>query len=373
MDKRSYRGGRLERILGDLDYPFRHSGTERNQRSLLDRLLTRYETYKLTARVRKRKRSIEIVCLREDGYRPLTKADIPLVFNTHNDLKLMPSFLAHYRKLGVSRFICVDDVSSDGTREYLLSQADVDVWRSRLRYRDARRGREWREALFDRYGGDRWYLNVDSDEFLVYQDSEHQRLDKLIRVLERRGEKRLAAPMIDMYPIAPLGSAALGPDDHRMPWEIADHFDGSGYELTYTKRAISITGGPRKRKFAHVLELIKYPLIFWDRNCSLSVSIHQPLPCERNFLEISGVLLHFKFFSDYREKIEQAVSDGQYFDGAAIYRKMLNDLEKTGEFDFAYEHSVRFCGSRQLLDLGFIAPIPFALEQNGAREATKQR
>ncbi|WP_052522756.1 glycosyltransferase family 2 protein [Ensifer sp. BR816] len=336
-------------------------------------MLTRYETYKLAARVRKRKRAIDMTCLRDGGHRPLAKDDIPLVFNTHNDIKLMPSFLAHYRKLGVSRFICVDDVSSDGTREYLLSQADVDVWKSALRYRDARRGREWREALFDRYGGDRWYLNVDSDEFLIYQDSEHQRLDKLIQVLERQGEKRLAAPMIDMYPIEPLGSAMLGTNDDRMPWEIADHFDGSGYEISYTKRAISITGGPRKRKFAHVLELIKYPLIYWDRNCSLSVSIHQPLPCERNFLEISGVLLHFKFFSDYREKIEQAVSDGQYFDGAAIYRKMLDDLEKTGEFDFAHEHSVRFSGSRQLLELGFIAPIPFPSERAAPRENKKGR
>jgi len=359
--------------LGDLHYPFRLSGSGRSHRGLLDRLLTRYETYKLTARVRKRKREIAMVCLREGGPRPLAKNDLPLVFNTHNDIKLMPAFLAHYRKLGVSRFICVDDVSSDGTREYLLSQADVEVWGSPLRYRDARRGREWREALFDRYGADRWYVNVDSDEFLIYQDSEHQRLDKLIQVLERRGDKRLAAPMLDMYPIEPIGSATLDTDDHRMPWEIADHFDGVGYEISYTKRAISITGGPRKRKFAHVLELIKYPLIFWDRNCSLSVSIHQPLPCERNFLDISGVLLHFKFFSDYREKIEQAVSDGQYFDGAAIYRKMLNDLQKTGEFDFADEHSVRFSGSRQLLELGFIAPIPFASEPIATREATKRK
>lgn len=85
------------------------------------------------------------------------------------------------------------------------------------------------------------------------------------------------------------------------------------------------------------------------------------------------MLLHFKFFSDYREKIEQAVSDGQYFDGAAIYRKMLNDLQKTGEFDFADEHSVRFSGSRQLLELGFIAPIPFASEPIATREATKRK
>jgi hypothetical protein len=361
-DKRELRGGRLERILKELHYPFRLSEIESGwvRRGFLDRLITRYETYKLQARVRKRKRAIEMTCLTEGGQRPLGREDIPLVFNTRNDRKLLPSFLAHYRRLGVSRFICVDDVSSDGTREYLLSQADVDVWSSPLRYRDARRGREWREALFGRYGNDRWYLNVDSDEFLIYEDCERRPLRDLLQALESRGDRRLAAPMLDMYPVGSLGAATLDDDDQRMPWEIADHFDGSGYEITYTKRAISITGGPRKRKFAHELELIKYPVIFWDKDCSLSVSIHQPLPCERNFLAVSGVLLHFKFFSDYKEKIEQAVVDGQYFDGAAAYRKMLEDLQKTGEFDFANEHSLRFSGSEQLRELGFIAPIAFA-------------
>ncbi len=249
-------------------------------------------------------------CLTEGGQRPLGKGDIPVVFNTHNDRKLMPSFLAHYRGLGVTRFICVDDVSSDGTRDYLLAQADVDLWSSPVRYRDARRGREWREALFERYGWDRWYLNVDSDEFLIYEDCENRPLGALLQALESRGEKRLAAPMLDMYPPGRLGAATLDSDDGRMPWEIADHFDGSGYEISYTKRAISITGGPRKRKFAHLLELIKYPVIFWDKECSLGVSIHQPLPCERNFPAVSGVLLHFKFFSDYKEKIDRQSPTG---------------------------------------------------------------
>ncbi|MBP2237104.1 hypothetical protein J2Z31_003618 [Sinorhizobium kostiense] len=348
--------------MKDLHYPFRISENETGlrPRPFFDRVRTLYDTLRLTARVRRWKREIEMSCLTEGGARPLGDDDIPLVFNTRNDLKLMPSFLAHYRKLGVTRFICVDDVSSDGTREYLLSEPDVDVWRSPLRYGDARRGREWREALFARYGGDRWYLNVDSDEFLIYQDCEHQPLSRLIRVLESRGEKRLAAPMLDMYPIGTLGSAMLDGNDGRMPWEIADHFDGAGYEISYTKRAISIKGGPRQRKFSYVLELMKYPVIYWDRTCSLSVSIHQPLPCERNFVPVTGVLLHFKFFADYKEKIEAAVADGQYFDGAVAYRKMLEDLQETGDLDFASEHSVRFCGSAQLLEMGFIAPVSFS-------------
>ena len=73
----------------------------------------------MARRERKKKRRHELTCLNARGPATLASDDIPLMFITHNDLKLMPSFLAHYRKLGVTRFICVDDVSTDGTRDYL--------------------------------------------------------------------------------------------------------------------------------------------------------------------------------------------------------------------------------------------------------------
>ena len=36
-------------------------------------------------------------------------------------MTVLPHFLAHYRGLGVGCFVMVDNLSDDGTREYLLA------------------------------------------------------------------------------------------------------------------------------------------------------------------------------------------------------------------------------------------------------------
>ena len=160
------------------------------------RIMTWYETRRITARERRDASQLDMKVLNQVSR--LEEDDIPLIFVTHNDMNIVQMFLDHYRKVGVTRFICVDDISKDGTRDYLLDQPDVDVWASSLRFAQARRGRRWREQLFRQYGLNRWYLNVDSDEFLVFDNYEEQPLSKLIRKLEQTGQKRLAAPMLSI-------------------------------------------------------------------------------------------------------------------------------------------------------------------------------
>jgi hypothetical protein len=151
-------------------------------------------------------------------------------------------------------------------------------------------------------------------------------------VLEEHDIKRLPAPMIDFYP-----SNAAKSGNGNMPWHVVDHIDGSGYDVTLQKRGISVKGGPRKRLFSEDNELIKYPLVYWDKNCRFGSSIHRPLPYNRNFSPVWGVLLHFKFFTNYREKIAEAAYT----------------------IDFVGEASIRFLNPEQLVDLGFMPTIEF--------------
>ncbi len=327
------------------------------KRGVIERLATANETRRVAAREARRNDDARLTPIK--NVRPLAGNDVPLVYLIRDDLKLVPAFLAHYRRLGVTRFICVDDQSTDGSRELLADQPDVDLWTSPLRYKDARRGRVWREFLFRHYGHDRWYVNVDSDEFLFYETCETTPLPTLFRSLEAVGQKRLLAPMLDLYPVQPLAAAAYGNQPGQMPWEIATHFDGSGFRLETIKRGVTMTGGPRVRKFGYRLELVKFPVIFWDSKCGMGVSVHQPLPFQRNHVPPQGVLLHFKFFSDYREKIEAAAESGQYYDSSAAYQGMRDALTNDSELDFDYEGSVRFDGtSSQLRKLGFFGALP---------------
>ncbi len=336
-----------------MEYPFKGSQPV-GERSFWERLKTSCETRRITRREKRNVEGVDLVSVRE--VEPLTRDDVPLVFTTHNDARLLPFFLRHYRSLGITRFICVDDASSDATRELLLAEADTDLWTSSLRYREARRGRRWREALFRIYGLDRWYLNVDSDEFLVYDRCSEMNIRNLIRLCRDEGLKRLPAPMLDMYPSA---GSALPDTGDGMPWEFSSHFDGSGYELHTDKRGISIRGGPRNRRFGEQNELIKYPLIYWDENCFFGSSPHRPLPYGRNFAPLWGVLLHFKFFIDYKDKISEAARGKQHYNDAEHYRALMSELERIGTLDFNDEVSVAFQNAQQLVDLGFMTPMPF--------------
>ncbi|TPP12146.1 glycosyltransferase family 2 protein [Rhizobium glycinendophyticum] len=320
-------------------------------------MIARYESWKVLKRRQRGTTRVPLSLLTPHAFRPLSTADLPLIFLCHNDLALLPAFFRHYRSLGVTRFIVVDDQSSDGSREWLAAQVDTDLWTSTVRYKEAKRGRIWREMLLHLYGHDRWYLNVDADEFLVFDQCDTQPLLALIQVLTGEGNVKMPAPMLDLYPRGGLDYVHAANCGDSMPWEVADAFDAFGYKLSVKKRFMSLRGGPRERMFRSEAELMKYPLLFWSKDSSLGSSIHQPLPYGENFGPISGVLLHFKFFADVKERVAEAVSDGQYFNGAQEYRRILEHLEKDDVLNFTSSATTVYEGPAQLVARGFMRKL----------------
>ena len=285
---------------------------------------------------------------------PLNTQDMPLIVLIHDDIKLLNAFLKHYRNLGVSRFICIDDISTDGSREFLLQQDDTSVFESNVRYSTAHRGKAWREMLADWFGKNRWYVNVDSDEFLLTGASKNTSLLQYAKQLQDRKIYRLPAPMIDMVPAGNISDAIIHDCDDRMPWEILTHFDGDGYTGHTFLNGINLRGGARLRLFDAVAELMKFPLIYWDDQTSMGVSIHSPKPGHRNFAPICGCLLHFKLFSDIKSVSKDAVADNQYYRDALEYHRMFEFFSQEQENDLLYSGSIEFTSKKLLIDRGFI-------------------
>lgn len=53
-----------------------------------------------------------------------------------NEIVLLPAFLDHHRSLGVEQFLVLVDYSDDGTLELLLTQSDVVVLTSDIKFGD---------------------------------------------------------------------------------------------------------------------------------------------------------------------------------------------------------------------------------------------
>ena len=124
----------------------------------------------------------------------------------------LPAFLAHYRGLGVERFVFLNDCSDDGSFEYLLQQPDTVVVESGRRFGDTvdippalsnEPGNRrivflWRTMLHEMFALDRWALQVDLDEFVYLP--ENVTFQDIVSRLDKQGARAVWGVMLDVYP-----------------------------------------------------------------------------------------------------------------------------------------------------------------------------
>ncbi len=284
--------------------------------------------------------------------------DLPLVCVVRNAAPHIGAFLRYYRAMGVTRFIMVDDLSEDGTGEMLAAAPDVDLFGSSLRYREADAGRVWRDALFDLYGRDRWYVSVDSDEFLVFPRMNERSIRDFIAELEENGISRCLAPMIDMYPSGRLIDGTFVDDGKSYPFEVSCCFDGDGYTAKQERFGVAVRGGPRQRLFGRSMRLSKFPLLRVDKGTDYRRgSIHGPGPCARNSLPATGTLLHYRFSSRSLEEFRRIADEKSHAGGSDHYRAILDDDSFSDDLSLMYEGSLHYSGPDFLVERGFMADL----------------
>ncbi len=293
--------------------------------------------------------------------RNLARSDIVLVSCQRNELARLPHFFDHYRRLGVRHFLFVDNDSDDGSREWLSRQPDCSVWRTTASYRRANFGMDWCNALLRRYGGGRWCVTVDPDEFLVYPRMETRSLRALCQFLDDEGRRSFHALMIDAYSDRALSQTEYAIGDN--PFAVCPFFDRDGYsQRAGWGRSTYIQGGPRMRAYYAELPekapaLNKIPLIKWRWYYYYRSSMHdcRPLylnnPQHRSEAPPTGCLFHFKFMSSLSAKVAEEMRRQQHYAGSAEYKRYgsVDDLTL-----FRDGLSVRYESPRQLVDLGLM-------------------
>jgi Glycosyl transferase family 2 len=309
------------------------------------------------------------------GLRPLSRPTRPhdpetpaLVAVMRDEAPRLPGFLAHYRRLGVTRFAVIDNGSRDATRALLAAEPDVALYATDRLF-PGKQG--WVNALIARMGYDRWYLHVDADERLVFDGAPAEGrpgrgLAELVRFAEAGGFVRLRAMLVDLYPPGRLAAPASGgpplaPEARNLPLASeALLFDGDGYAETLCLERISRKGGPRRRAFGFDPELTKYPL-FRIRAGEVAASPHHLHPYRENYRsDCLLALLHDKFGPGWRARAERAAAEGNYWQASLEYRATLAALESDPGLALAYPGSRRYCGPADLVAAGLIAPIPWA-------------
>ena len=281
-----------------------------------------------------------------------------------NEARLLPWWLDHHRRLGVSHFLIVDNGSDDGTPDLLRGQPDVSLWSAPGSYRDTRFGMDWVMWLLTRYGHGHWCLTLDADEGLTFPHDDSRTLRDLTGELDRRGQPALPALMLDMYPEGPVGDCvySAGTD----PFQDQCWFDATGYRRQRQQPldAAWVQGGPRDRVFfaddpRRAPTLNKLSLVRWNRRFAYVNSTHTMLPIRLNRVDlradcVTGAILHAKFIDQSLAKAREDQRRRAHFHDpdafAGYYRRLLDrpTLHHAG--------SVRLtAGWRQLCDLGLMS------------------
>lgn len=272
-----------------------------------------------------------------------------------NDLLKVKKQLEYHRNIGIKHFAYIDNMSTDGTYEWLVEQSDVSLFRVNEEYRTDKRC-SWIRQATDLLGYDKWYLIIDSDEFFCYPGIENRNIKGYIDFLTENKIKSAFSLMVDMYSKDNLFGLS---DSKKNIINKFCYFDINTYK-TEKRPALRFTfGGPRMRLFLNKNEkykfcLTKYPLLFLTK--SMITGVHNNYPYNVNFDKKApiGVLLHYKFIPSDIEKYKDIVKTQIYAGEGNEYKKYINAYNKNSALSFYYQGSQKLNSSMDLMKINIL-------------------
>ncbi len=282
----------------------------------------------------------------EDKLERLNAEPLAVVACLRNEMFMLPSFLAHYRKLGVKAFLIADNCSDDGSLEYLLEQPDVALFSADTQYSESHYGVAWQMAMVSNLRVGRWSLMADADELLVYPGYEKTALPKLLAGRKWRDVDAARIYMLDMYPKGPLSEATFEQGD---PFQDAGYVEKEPFLRASTGRGAysdssTVTSAvrhrllPRSRPELFVAQ--KYALLRYMPWMRPSAGLHYV--ADLRVAKQEMVFAHFKYNAHFRQKALDEVARGQHFNDAEEYRKYLALMSEGREVIYDPELSVHW-------------------------------
>jgi hypothetical protein len=307
--------------------------------------------------------------LRKLDHRPIgsTKSEIRGFACVRNEILRLPYFLEYHRCLGVQRFFFIDNVSDDGTEEYLMAQKDCHLFHSEGNFfAENVHPPVWTNSLLNVFGDGHWCLTLDADEMFVYPHCESIDLHRLCSYLDQRASEALAAWVIDMYGEGPIVEAKY--KRGRSFLEACPYFDPQpGWTISVEDSCPSVQmfGGVRERVFWQGIYKKKLPpcistvpLIKWRKGMAYLAAQH--FIADAKLSELHSTVLHFKFLTGFYEGIISSIKQnkGVAEKGLEERSSYIDALARNPKLSLRNKHSVRYGGSKQLIELGWMKTSP---------------
>lgn len=272
----------------------------------------------------------------------------------------LPTFMRHYRRLGASHIVLVDNCSTDGTVSMASSYDGVTIYRTALpfsRYETAIK--QWLACL----GGDGWTLIADADELFDYPYSRVLPLPHFLEYLNRNGYDAVCAQNLEMVPDQPLLSYQGKVSENL---EVSHRF----YDLSDIVRTRepywlrmnwlgstdlrSHTGGIWKTFFGYPgSKLTKQPLLRVRRGMRV-------FPYDMHFVthariaDVSGVFRHYKYTGAFVAHVREELVRREHYNKAEIFDHYARVLRANPRLSFVRPTSRKYGAAEELLGSGFL-------------------
>jgi len=302
--------------------------------------------------------------------RAISKHNLPVVCCLVRDgAYWLPSFLDHYRKIGVEEFFFLDNGSSDETLKILKNEQGVGIYSAHASFfKHFNRG--LRRFLIQIVRPEGWTIGVDIDELFDYPYSDEISLTQLCGYLDHFKYDSMSTHQLDMFPESPIDDLVVEEDNNLMITHPFYSLKGTKFDNYQSCMHVVFKGFPpstvqlpnknwkfycdglRFRKFGLGVWLTKHSL--FKMGGRLVPYHHAHIHRNLRIANISGVLYHYKFTPYFGRQIETALRERQYFNNSVdyvYYSKTFNSSEKVVLKD---NSSKRLKSVNELLDQSFL-------------------
>lgn len=293
--------------------------------------------------------------------------ELVVVCLVKNGADYIPSFLEHYRRLGIKHFFFIDNGSDDETLTLLDQSPDITVYRTELPHKKYEC--EIRRAIIEENCYNRWCLCVDIDELFDYPYSKKISLREFLVYLNTHKYTAVLSYMLDMFAkktdFNRPGNAYINLTDEYCYYDISNvkktrydrsfiHF--SQYNRMADPKMMNYSGGIRRSFFRNKDSgylLTKHPLIFVDHQ--IEPFVHPHFSNKAYVADVNGVLKHYKFIATFKEQVIRRLEAKEFcYYGEREYQEYYKVIKDENSLNLYSPQAKKLEQVEELLEQGFL-------------------
>lgn len=274
-------------------------------------------------------------------------------------------FFEHYEKLGVDKFVILDNESTDSTLDLVPNKSNIAILRSSIDLKDYSNEIWLKNYLANHFSKKGWCLSVDIDELFDYPLSDKITFKKFIEYLNVNKFTAVITHMLDMFAMDEDEGRTILREQKNLKKAYGYYDIENIVKIDYqscrlkgidnrrnkcSNQQIKFHFGGIRKKLFKTMNCISKHSLLWMGGRERIIHSH----CVENAVcaDVSGVILHYKFAGDWIARTRNYVRD-QYAKNPE-YQAIMDYIGKETSFKKFPSEARKFIDVQNLIREDFV-------------------